>query len=333
MCIIAIKEAGVAMPDLQTLNNMWENNPDGAGYMYPKDGMVHIRKGFMEFEDLKNDLDKLAKAIDIKSTPIIMHFRIGTHGVRRNPANTHPFPVSKRRDELKALRFETKIGVAHNGIISSMEHDPDISDTMMYTLKVLAPMKSGNRKFYKNKHLLNLVENTIEGSRMCFMDGEGYISRVGDWTEDKDTGMIYSNGTYAYSLWGGYFPKRKKSNKDMWTSYLGSPIGDLMFEENAEPNCTAPENIDGDWDVMRDGIYFKKLTGLNYWLLLSDDSEMTAEDYADYIGYSIYVDEFGLVYAHIPGEGMMECDEVWEVVDLAGNHVAAIPSERETVNC
>ena len=95
MCIIAIKEAGVAMPDLKTLQAMWDNNPDGAGYMFPMDGKVHIRKGFMEFNDLKNDLDDLAKVINIKETPVIMHFRIGTHGVRRNPANTHPLPCQR----------------------------------------------------------------------------------------------------------------------------------------------------------------------------------------------------------------------------------------------
>ena len=67
MCIIAIKEKGVAMPDLETLNNMWNNNPDGAGYMFPFDGKVHIRKGFMSLKSsLKTLINLQSRSISRK---------------------------------------------------------------------------------------------------------------------------------------------------------------------------------------------------------------------------------------------------------------------------
>ena len=37
MCIIAIKEKGIDMPNEKILETMFEHNPDGAGFMYAKD--------------------------------------------------------------------------------------------------------------------------------------------------------------------------------------------------------------------------------------------------------------------------------------------------------
>jgi len=53
MCIIAIKQAGISMPATKTIENMWHNNPDGAGFMYAKAGSVFIEKGFMKLKSLK----------------------------------------------------------------------------------------------------------------------------------------------------------------------------------------------------------------------------------------------------------------------------------------
>ena len=38
MCIICVKAAGIEMPAEATLETMWENNPDGAGFMYVANG-------------------------------------------------------------------------------------------------------------------------------------------------------------------------------------------------------------------------------------------------------------------------------------------------------
>ena len=93
MCIIAIKPAGIKMPATTTIENMWYNNNDGAGFMYAAKGTVLIEKGFMTLEKFKAALNRLEKSIDTTSTPIILHFRITTHG-GTSPGNTHPFPVT-----------------------------------------------------------------------------------------------------------------------------------------------------------------------------------------------------------------------------------------------
>lgn len=94
MCIIAVKKAGIAMPDSKVLDEMSWNNNDGAGFMYLHEGMVHIRKGYMKFLDFSNAIKDIDNDIGLKDRPVIMHFRIGTHG-KNVPENTHPFPVSR----------------------------------------------------------------------------------------------------------------------------------------------------------------------------------------------------------------------------------------------
>lgn len=45
MCIIAVKPAGIKMPERDQIEIMWHNNPDGAGIMYSLNGKVYIEKG------------------------------------------------------------------------------------------------------------------------------------------------------------------------------------------------------------------------------------------------------------------------------------------------
>lgn len=52
MCIIVVKKAGIAAPSEEMFENMWNHNPDGAGFMYTANGGVCIEKGFMEYKGL-----------------------------------------------------------------------------------------------------------------------------------------------------------------------------------------------------------------------------------------------------------------------------------------
>ena len=49
MCIIVYKPIGIDLPDKKTLETCFENNPDGAGFMYRKGREIRIRKGYMNF--------------------------------------------------------------------------------------------------------------------------------------------------------------------------------------------------------------------------------------------------------------------------------------------
>ena len=147
MCIIACKPEGVEMPSVHTISNMWHNNPDGAGIMYNYEGRVHIRKGLMDLDDFIKELGHIREKVDLKSAAVVMHFRIATHGGVK-PENTHPFPVSDSIPALRKTKLTTRLGVAHNGIISITPREKDISDTMEYIASQLAPLSRALPKFY-----------------------------------------------------------------------------------------------------------------------------------------------------------------------------------------
>jgi len=193
MCIIAIKPAGIKMPATSTIENMWHNNSDGAGFMYVKGGNVHIRKGFMTLAALKSAIKKLEKEVDVVNTPIVLHFRITTHG-GTSPGNTHPFPVTEKVPLLQMTKSKAPLAVAHNGIINIKPSQKDISDTMEYIISQLAPLYQLKKDFYRQPAGKKLIYNFIK-SKMVFLDGAGRIETVGDFITDKD-GLLYSNNSY-----------------------------------------------------------------------------------------------------------------------------------------
>ena len=212
MCIIAAKPAGIAMPNEETLRTMWDANPDGAGFMYPitrKTGkkttnLVQIEKGYMTWEDFKTALDTLASRIDLTATALVMHFRITTHG-GTCPELTHPFPVTDSASVLTKPRSTAKVGVAHNGIISSVTPGKGMSDTSEYIRSQLAPLSKALPRFYENADALKMVKNAI-GSKMAFLSPEGNIVTIGDFNTHE--GMLYSNFSweprrFTYTTYGG----------------------------------------------------------------------------------------------------------------------------------
>lgn len=197
MCIIAAKPSGVAMPTRDTIRNMWNVNSDGAGIMYVENNKVRIEKGFMKYKSFAKKLDELERRLDLTATPLVMHFRITTHGGTK-PENTHPFPITDSIGALKKLKSYADVGVAHNGIITSVSPRKGISDTMEYIATQLAPLKRALPRFYTNKDAMLLVKNAI-GSKMAFLTKEGKIYTIGDFIEDK--GVLYSNGSYQKSYY------------------------------------------------------------------------------------------------------------------------------------
>ena len=244
MCIIAIKSRGVELPSEEILQNMWRANRDGAGFMYAKDGAVHIKKGFMTYESFISEIRKLGSGGEMRNLPLSMHFRITTHGGTK-PENTHPFPVTDSIGVLKKLNSTTKLGMAHNGIIDILPRE-GISDTMEYTASQLAPLSRALPKFYKNVDAMKMISNAIGSSRMAFMDAKGEIYTIGNFVEEG--GMRYSNRSFEtpkssrcfpyyysddYEAWKNFFEEEEKrkpmpfSKKVMW---LNEVAGDFVVD-------------------------------------------------------------------------------------------------------
>ena len=198
MCIIIIKKAGIVLPERQLLQDAWNNNPDGAGYMYAdnKSKSVVISKGFMTFKAFIKSITSVKNIDDLQ---LIIHFRITTHGGTQ-ASNTHPFPISSSKGKLKALRLTEPIGVAHNGIIN-ISNDKDISDTMQFIKDELSLFHAINGKWYKDVKALQYIGNRI-GSKLAIMDRHGYIATIGEFYEED--GILYSN--YGYMAYRAYTP-------------------------------------------------------------------------------------------------------------------------------
>ena len=277
MCIIAAKPAGVPMPDRETIRTMWNGNRDGAGLMYLDKGQVRIEKGFMAYKDLANRLDELERRLDLKSIPVVMHFRITTHGGTK-PENTHPFPITDSVGALKKLTITTDVGVAHNGIIPITPRK-GISDTMEYIATQLAPLKRAMPKFYENKHALALVENAIH-SRMAFLSRDGKLTTVGTFIEDN--GILYSNTSYqklsgyyrgtaygCYTSWDDWYDtyltgrsakKADKKTDKKATAAPAAPAADLYDEDECKLLMWLDDDViiqmaDGTLDDSSAGVY------------------------------------------------------------------------------
>lgn len=195
MCVIAIKPKGVGMIDDQTIKDMWDTNSDGAGFMYlNKNNDVIINKGYMVYEEFLKNVKEIDDVDDIKETPLILHFRITTHG-GTSPENTHPFPVSTQVDHLKALDVKAHLAMAHNGVISSVDTADDLSDTQIFIKDIIAPLSRFGGNFLDDYK--KLIEYGIGSSKLVFLDNKGTITKFGKW-EERD-GVFYSNLNHDYS--------------------------------------------------------------------------------------------------------------------------------------
>jgi predicted glutamine amidotransferase len=203
MCVIAIKPSNVEMPSELKLKAMWDTNKDGAGYMYALDDKVYIEKGFMTYDDLTVALgllkDKLSeRGLTFKDLPMVMHFRITTHGGTSAP-NTHPFPISEEIEHLKALDVVCKAGIAHNGVISTVDKETDISDTMVFIRDIMAPLYELTSAF--SQKFSKLIKATIGYSRLAIMKSDGSVDLIGEFKESSDNdGLQYSNLNHEWKL-------------------------------------------------------------------------------------------------------------------------------------
>jgi len=240
MCIIAAKPAGKTMPKDKYINNMFNNNDDGAGLMYALDGKVHIEKGFMEKSDFLGKLKELDEKYGLTSLPLVMHFRITTHGGTK-PENCHPFPVTDSIGMLQKLKCITDIGVAHNGVIDIRVRNKNISDTMEYIAGQLAPLKRAVPSFYKNKDLMQMVYNAID-SKMCILNSKGEMFFVGDFREED--GIKYSNGSYQYDMTYRNYPCSTYGYANYYSDYGDYTIKELMWLNETKGEYV--RDIDGE---------------------------------------------------------------------------------------
>jgi len=222
MCIIVAVPAGVDIPNDTTLKECFVSNPDGAGFMWSDGKQVHIRKGFMKWEDFKKALDAELDAGRIYTdSAVVLHFRITTSG-KTQPACCHPFPISDKKKELQATSIESRWGIAHNGVIQGRTTYDGWSDTMDFIACVVAPLSRMHPSFMYSDDANELLKGACK-SKLAIINHAGEMMLVGEFTEDD--GVFYSNTSYL--------PTRYN-----WSSYTStwSKAYDSYFENSSYGN-------------------------------------------------------------------------------------------------
>ncbi|WP_172135276.1 hypothetical protein [Adlercreutzia sp. ZJ473] len=215
MCIIVYKPQGKQLPGTDTLRACWDNNPDGAGIMWPDGNRVNIRKGFMTWPSFLEALDEAMSGIDAASTPVALHFRIATHGAVV-PGCCHPFAVKDSLAKMRMTEIGAEVGFMHNGTLSGLDTDDATSDSMAFAKSVLVPLKAMSGDLLGDERALRIIEGSTQGSRFLLMSKAGVVRTFGTWVEDR--GILYSNfnymprpackpalaGSAAYDAWAAF---------------------------------------------------------------------------------------------------------------------------------
>lgn len=179
MCIIAYKPAGEWIKR-GTLEECYNSNRDGCGFMYVEDGELIIKKGYFNFDAFWKDYLPIAKT----GRNVVSHFRVKTAGSKKKE-NCHPFRVNKH------------MAMCHNGILTDFNtpaRDKDMTDSELFVDNVLARLP---KSFLNNKVYITLLEEAIRYSKIAIMTSDDEVVLLNEGEGVWDDKCWYSN-SYGY---------------------------------------------------------------------------------------------------------------------------------------
>lgn len=307
MCVIAFSPKGVDIPSEYQMREMWETNPDGAGYAYVDNrGEVVFRKGFMKLADL---LDELKDRERFKNTNFAVHFRIGTSG-NNDKATCHPFPVSNNFGDLRKTEGRGGAVLFHNGVLDKGGLcDPLSSDTQDFVVATYPLLK----KYNKSKTRDHFIEKLIEGNRVLVLYKDNKFKMFGTWQKDGDLwvsnthykymGYSYGYGGYSSGCYGGGWLDDDYEHDRATAEALSEDEDEDEDEDTLHLPRYATSNFNQKmtseavelWNkVIRNEFAYLTLDEIK---VMRDSSEMYCQDYFTANGYKVGVDlNFGLVW-------------------------------------
>jgi predicted glutamine amidotransferase len=202
MCTLILNPFNAPAISLSSFLNLWDNNPDGAGFAYIHNGRLHIIKEMKSPEALH------AKYAAIKRQTehaILLHFRISTQG-NVNEANAHPF------------RVNADTAFAHNGVISAAPRSDSHSDTALLVRDVL--QKWPDNFIHKKGYIEALRYIAGHSNKFALLDVSGKYALINSHLFHLHEGTYYSNKGYqpAYNA-NPISAKNYDYYADEWTTY------------------------------------------------------------------------------------------------------------------
>lgn len=211
MCIIVHKPQDAKL-DWDLIKNCMDNNPHGAGVALVNGGVV-IDKGYFDFDDLRDNVGAGCDAHEC-----VLHFRIATSGTV-DAGSTHPFPLSRDLEVIRALNITADRAIVHNGITSygKKEELETTSDTMLLVRDVLSRISNPKRL---DRTVRKLAAKTH--GRFALVTPKG-VKRFGTgWTWNE--GVCYSNTSYNAFHYAYYYQSFSSWEGGSWRcEWCGRP--------------------------------------------------------------------------------------------------------------
>jgi hypothetical protein len=191
MCLIAYQPAGSKAFPRDVLENGWDQNPDGAGYMFSTGGVLRIRKPFYKLKHLRRAYEADHKAYGAESA-FVLHFRSATHG-SGVVENIHPHALAN-----------STVGLAHNGILPGFDPPKswDMSDTAMFCRTTL--YKRSAAELMSDETAIWLQSWIGDHNKLVLMDSAGGVRIINEKAGVWDGEYWYSNETYK--AWRARYP-------------------------------------------------------------------------------------------------------------------------------
>ncbi len=173
MCLIIASSTG-ELPSKDVLSRAWDGNPHGWGIMRHQDGRLQVSKGLT-----RDGLDKEIASLK-PGNPYVIHYRWATHGPKTED-NCHPFEIN------------SKLYMAHNGVISGIEiEDPLRSDSYHFATK-LADLGLGHEELESEDVRQALADWIGWYNKLVFMDLTGRITIINEDAGEWQGAIWYSN--------------------------------------------------------------------------------------------------------------------------------------------
>ena len=191
MCIIIVKPYSKKGFKKAYLEEAWRINSDGFGMAISREEDVLIVKGMMEKEEMLEAVNKYTK--EYPKSAMILHFRNHTTG-SVCAENCHPYPISNKIKDLKAIEISAEYAFAHNGIIysastSKRDKGLDLTDTQEYIMDYIYGVKN----YLSDDNFRKLWAYHSHGKFAILAKQNAYYM-IGVF--EKERGLYYSNKSY-----------------------------------------------------------------------------------------------------------------------------------------
>jgi hypothetical protein len=170
-----VQPAGDVAVEAEAIRTAWENNHNGAGFMYVRDGRLIVRKPFYKLKDLLAAYE-IDHGLYGKDSPFALHLRMKTHG-EVDETNTHPHVL-----------IDGQAALMHNGVLSvAIPAGCGLSDTAYFCRTVLLQRQASQ---LTGKRLRRTLEEMIgEWNKFIIMDYTGRVSicnaAAGSWDGNR----------------------------------------------------------------------------------------------------------------------------------------------------